>query len=260
MARIHFIPFVGIIGISALALAGCGNSSGTTGTTGSAPASSQAGGAANGGAPNTAPGQAGTTATAAATAPTAGGASSVGNNGTTAGNAEGWVLSAPKSIFGFARIQPQAATLGEIQSELAKGAAPLGVTGSQVSAVYDDPTHDVYLIFAGYNGGGFEPDKMKPVFDVAPLYTTDGTGDHLVENHVMIDAGPHGGQAGCVSSAFQSGGLAAESTICMWMTATTMGTITYYPKPDHQQLVFGTGPEVMGKVMRDLRNLVEHQS
>ncbi|WP_370346562.1 hypothetical protein [Catenulispora sp. EB89] len=172
----------------------------------------------------------------------------------------GWVLSAPKSVFGFAQIQPQAATLGTIQSELAKGAAPLGVTGSQVIAVYDDPTHDVYVIFAGYNGSGFVPDKMKPVFDVAPLYTTDGTGDHLVENHVMIGAGPHGGQAGCVSSAVQSGGLAAESTVCMWMTATTMGTVTYYPKPDHQQMVFGTGPEVMGKVMVDLRNLVEHQS
>ncbi|MEY9860013.1 hypothetical protein ABH935_005647 [Catenulispora sp. GAS73] len=241
MTRIHFIPFVGIIGISAVALAGCGGSSGTTG---SAIAPSQSITAAGNSNQSTA-----AQPSATGTAPAA---------GTVPGG--GWVLSAPKSIFGFAQIQPQAATLGTIQSELAKGAAPLGVTGSQVMAVYDDPAHDVYLIFAGYNGSGFVPDKMKPVFDVAPLYTTDGTGDHLVENHVMIDAGPHGGQAGCVSSAIQSGGLAAESTVCVWMTATTMGTVTYYPKPDHQQMVFGTGPEVLGKVMRDLRPLVEHQS
>ena len=241
MTRIQFIPFVGIIGISAVALAGCGGSSGTTG---SAFVPSQSIAAAGNSNQSTAA-QPSVTGTAPAAGSAPGG---------------GWVLSAPNSVFGFAQIQPQAATIGTIQSELAKGAAPLGVTGSQVMAVYDDPTHDVYVIFAGYNGSGFVPDKMKPVFDVAPLYTTDGTGDHLVENHVMIDAGPHGGQAGCVSSTIQSGGLAAESTICMWMTATTMGTVSYYPKPDHQKMVFGTGPEVMGKVMRDLRNLVEHQS
>lgn len=241
MTRIHFIPFVGIMGISAVALAGC---SGSSGTTGSALAPSQSITAAGNSNQSTAP-QPPATGTAPAAGAVPGG---------------GWVLSAPKSIFGFAQIQPQAATIDKIQSGLAQGAAPLGVTGSQVIAVYDDPTHDVYLVFAGYNGSGFMPDKMKPVFDVAPLYTTDGTGDHLVENHVMIDAGPHGGLAGCVSSAIQSGGLAAESTICTWMTATTMGNISYYPKPDHQQMVIGTGPEVLGKVMRDLRPLVEHQS
>ena len=257
MTRIHFIPFVGIMGISAVALAGCGGSSGTTGTTGSAPVSSQSVAAVGNGNQSPPAGGGQNTGQSTASQPSATGTTPAG--GADPGGS-GWVLSAPKSIFGFAQIQPQAATLGTIQSELAKGAAPLGVTGSQVMAVYDDPTHDVYVIFAGYNGSGFAPDKMKPVFDVAPLYTTDGTGDHLVENHVMIDAGPHGGQAGCVSSAIQSGGLAAESTICMWMTATTMGTVTYYPKPDHQQMVFGTGPEVMGKVMVDLRNLVEHRS
>ncbi|WP_194916747.1 hypothetical protein [Catenulispora rubra] len=231
MTRIHFIPFVGIIGISAIALAGCGSSSGTTGSALAPSQSITAAGNSN------------------QSAPTSGG--SPGG---------GWALSAPKSIFGFAQIQPQAATLSQIQSELAKHTAPLGVRGSQIIAVYDDTTHDVYVIFAGYNGSGFKPDNMKPVFTAAPLYTTDGAGDHVVENHVMIDAGPHGGLAGCGSSTIESGGLAAESTDCMWMTATTMGSITYYPKPDHQQMVFGTGPDVMGKVMRDLRNLVEHQS
>lgn len=58
----------------------------------------------------------------------------------------------------------------------------------------------------------------------------------------------------------QAGQIAAESTACEWMTPTTMGVISYYPKMDNQKMVFGTGSDVMGKVMRDLRNLVEHNS
>ena len=266
MTRISFIPFVGIIGISAAALAGCSSSSGTTGALGSpgVPSQNTAGNttAANG-APSTAAGSGGQGTTAGTTTGNtngSGGTSTGGNGGNTAGNSGGWVLSAPTSVFGFAQIQPSAAMLGQIQSELVKGTAPLGVSGSQVIAVYDDPTHDVYVIFTGYNGSGFDPQKVKSVFTAGPKYTTDGTGDHLVTNYEMVDAGAHGGLAGCASSMVQSGSLAAESTNCVWMTPTTMGSVTYYPKPDHKMMVFGTGPEVMGKVMVQLRDQAEHQS
>ncbi|MBS2539139.1 hypothetical protein KGQ20_40965 [Catenulispora sp. NF23] len=215
------------------------------------------------GAPSTASGSGGQGTTAGTTTGITNGSDgngTGGNGGNSAGNGSGWVLSAPKSVFGFAQIQPQAASLAKIQSGLATTAGELGVSGSQVIAVYDDPTHDVYVIFAGYNGSGFDPGKLKPVFSAGPKYTTDGTGDHLVENHVLYDPGTHGGSAGCTSTMVQSGGLAAESTACVWMTATTMGSVTYYPKPDQQKMVFGTGPEVMGKVMQQLRDQVEHKS
>ena len=229
MTRISFVPLIGILSIGAVALAGCGSSTGTNGSQGTA-------------------------------VTPIGSAASNTDGGSPAASSGNWVLSAPGSIFGFARIQPQAATLDKIQSELTKRAPALGVSGAPVIAVYDDPTHDVYLILAGYNGTGFEPGRMKSVFDVVPIHTSDGAGDHYTINSESIDPGAHGGAAGCASTLMQGGALAAESTTCVWLTSTTMGSISYYPKPDHRQMVFGTGPDVMGKVMRDLRDQVEHRA
>jgi hypothetical protein len=235
------------MGISVAMLAGCSGSAGTTGTAGTTGKTGTAS-------------TTGTAGTASTTPASSQDIAAAGNTTRSASSGAAWTLSAPGSVFGFARIQPQQVSLAKIRSELATTAAELGVSGSEVISVYDDPTHDVYVIFAGYNGSGFDPDKMKAVFDVAPLYTTDGTGDHLVENHVMIDAGAHGGLAGCATDAVQSGGLAGEATACVWLTRTTMGILTYYPKPDLKQMVFGTGPEVLGPVMRQLRDQVEHRS
>ena len=168
------------------------------------------------------------------------------------------MLSAPNAIFGFAQIQPSAATLEKIRGELAKDAAPLGVTGTQVIAVYDDPTHDVYLIFAGYNGSGFDPARLEAAYQTLPVPTGDGAGDKMVINNVTIAPGTHGGSAGCNSTMVQTGIATTEGTLCSWMTSTTLGSITYYPKPDHQKVV-AAGPDVIGKVMRDLRDQVEHR-
>lgn len=242
MARMTLISFVGLVGMGALALTGCGSSSGTVGSLGKP------------GSPGTA-GPVGTSGSAAA----ATGAATLAT-GAAPGSADRWVLSAPSSVFGFPQIQPAPATLDKIKSLLAQHAAQLGVSGPQVIAVYDDPTHDVYVIFAGYNGSGFVPDKLKAVFDVLPVTTDDGAGDRVTINSMMIDPGPHGGTAGCSSSLGQSGQLAAESTACEWMTSTTLGVISYFPKPDHQKAVFGVGPDVMGKAMRELRDQVEHHA
>lgn len=189
--------------------------------------------------------------------------SSVGSLGTTgslgSAVAPAWVLTAPSSVFGFSRIQPSSANLQKITDSLAKGAAPLGVSGTPVIAVYDDPQHDVYLILAGYNGQGFDPAKLPPLFNVQPVYTNDGAGDRVTLNSQTIDAGDHGGTAGCSSQVLQMGGLATEGTVCTWLTGTTMGSVSYYPKPDEKQMVFGAGPDLLGKVMRDMRDLAERR-
>jgi hypothetical protein len=218
-----------------LVLAGCGD---TTGVVGAGRAADTA----------DIPGVSGTAASSRPSATPA----------TPAGGA--WVLSAPSSVFGFHQIQPPDAMARNIQAELTKDTAPLGVTGTPILAVYDDPTHDVYLIFAGYNGAGFDPARLKPAVDVAPATTDDGAGDRWVTYSESIEPGPHGGAAGCKSVTAQVEAMAAESTGCLWMTSTTLGSISYYPKPDQQKLVFGAGPDVIGKVMRDLRDLVERRA
>lgn len=238
MTRISFIPFVGIVGIGAVALAGCGSSSGT-GTFG-VPVPTSIG-----------------TAAAAETAAPANDHQS--SNPAHPGTGRNWALTAPDSLFGFQRIQPSADIVDKVKQDLATHSAAIGVSGTPVIAVYDDPTHDVYLILAGYNGSGYDPARMESAYQKLPVHTDDGAGDHIVVNDMTVDPGPHGGTAGCQSTLIETGDLAAEGTLCSWLTTTTLGSITYYPKPDHSRVVTGAGPEVMGKVMRDARDQVEHR-
>jgi hypothetical protein len=248
MARKGFIGFSTLvgIGISALCHSGCGD---TTGTVGAGHTADLVG--------STSTKLFGSTSTK----PLDGERVPTTASSTHASTLErAWTLSAPTSIFGFARIQVPDAMLQKIRAELTKATTPLGVSGTEVLAVYDDPTHDVYLIFAGYNGTGFDPARVKSAFDIAPATTDDGAGDRWITYSRSIDAGPHGGSAGCKSVTAQVSDMAAESTGCLWMTPTTLGTISYYPKPDQQKMIFGTGPDVMGKVMRNLRELVERRS
>ena len=232
------------------ALAGCGATSGTV-RAGAATASGSAGSADGG----PVPGTSAPLSTPAASGPSGAPADTPAPLHTSVSPA--WVLTTPASVFGFARVQPSAANLQKITDALTKSAAPLGVSGTPVIAVYDDPQHDVYIILAGYNGQGLDPAKLPPLFNVQPVYTNDGSGDRVTLNSQTIDAGDHGGTAGCSSQVLQMGGLATEGTVCTWLTATTMGSVSYYPKPDEKQMVFGAGPDVMGKVMRDMRDLVE---
>lgn len=269
MTRIRFIPFIGIVSIGALALAGCGGGSGTTSLTGSPLVPNQSTAAGNGG--QSGGNNGGQNAAGGGAGQIGGGMNTAGQN--TAGlprsapaaggnpGGGGWVLSAPDSIFGFPKIQPRQASLAKIQSQLTTGAPALGVSGAQVIGVYDDTTHDVYLIVAGYNGSGFDPARLTAAFDKPPQSFDDGHGDRSVTTTVPIDAGPHGGTAGCRSDVAQTaGGLAVEFTLCAWMTSTTMGSVSYEPKLDGKAIVVGSGPDVMGKVMRGLRDLAEHQS
>ena len=228
-----FVSFIGIAGMGVTALAGCSSSSGTVGTAGS-------------------PAVDGGQNTAAPSAATGTGGGSTARGG-------GWVLSAPDSIFGFPRVQPSAAVLDKIQSELTKSTGPLGVSGTQVIAVYNDTTHGLYLVFAGDNGSGFNPARMQAAYQTAPVTTEDGVGDRAVVNNVTIDPGPHGGAAGCDSVMEQTAIATTQATLCSWMTTTTLGSISTYPNPEHPN-VTAVGADVMGKVMRDLRDQVEHRS
>ncbi|MEZ0108326.1 hypothetical protein ABH920_002324 [Catenulispora sp. EB89] len=170
-----------------------------------------------------------------------------------------WVLSAPDSVTGLKRVQPPAATLKTIMTTLQQAAGPLGVENDNpVVGVYDDPQYDVYIVVAGYNGTGFDPAKLTAAESVPPSFQ-DVNGTRFTNNHVTIDPGDHGGTAGCTSTLGQSGAMAAEATGCMWMTMTTFGGVTYVPKPDLQQMVYGIGPDKLGPIMRTIRAQVERR-
>jgi len=178
---------------------------------------------------------------------------------TTAPATGSWVLSVPDSVMGLSRIQPPAATLKTIMATLQQAAGPLGVANNTpVVGVYDDPQYDVYVVVAGYNGTGFDPAKLTAAESAPPSFE-NVNGTRFTDNHVTIDPGDHGGTAGCSSTLGQSGGMAAESTACMWMTTTTFGGVSYVPKPDLRQMVYGTGPDKLGPVMRTIRAQVEHR-
>ncbi|MEY9938493.1 hypothetical protein ABH932_001823 [Streptacidiphilus sp. MAP5-52] len=192
---------------------------------------------------------------------TSGGKAAGSSGGEAAGSAGGWTLRMPSTVVGLKQTTLPSDAMAKISSTLAQEAAPLGVTGGTPAvAVYDDPQYDVYIIIAGYNGSGFDPSKLTALVDAAPKTTEDGAGDRITTNSMPVDPGPHAGTAGCASELLQNGDLATESTVCSWMTATTMGSVSYYPKPDQQKMVFGTGSDVIGKLMRDVRQAVEQQS
>jgi hypothetical protein len=100
---------------------------------------------------------------------------------------------------------------------------------------------------------------MQAAYQTAPATTEDGAGGRMVINNVTTDPGPHGGTAGCNSVMEQTAIATTEATLCSWMTTTTLGSISTYPNPEHPNVV-SIDSDVMGKVMRDLREQVEHHS
>lgn len=235
-----------------LALAGCGNSSGTVGAFG---------GVGNTGSTAAIGGQnaiAGSGGHSVAAPPATTGTSIGAAGGSTAGGG-GWVLFAPKTVFGFPQIQPSASELAKIKTTLASSAAALDVTGTQVIAVYDDRPHGLYLVFAGYNGTGFDPARLQASYQTQPVTTENGAGDRITINNLTIDPGPHGGTAGCNSAMIQSQIGVTETTSCSWMTTTTLGSLFPVTNQQHPN-VLAEGPDVMAKTMRDLRDQVEHHA
>ena len=85
----------------------------------------------------------------------------------------------------------------------------------------------------------------------------DGTGDHVTVSGEPGTAGPHGGSAICQQILVESGGLAVEQSACYWLTPTTFGLITLYPKHDGDQWGFGWPATKIDGLMGTVRPEVE---
>jgi len=186
-------------------------------------------------------------AAAATAAPGAG-------SGNPAGN--GWTLTTPGSAAGLARFQPPAAELAKLTQALDQTAQELGLSGGAVEAVYDDPSQGGYLVFAGFNGSGYDPSALNRMAQV-PATRQDGTGDRITQDWQPTAAGDHGGQAGCQETMVQSGSLAVLSSSCLWLTPTTFGLVTYYPNTGSDDFLTNTPAAVVAPLMRKVRDAVE---
>ncbi|MFJ8329896.1 hypothetical protein [Streptomyces sp. NPDC094437] len=178
-------------------------------------------------------------------------------SGESSGN--GWTLTTPGSVDGLARVQPSAAKMAKLTQALDQTTAELGITGSSVEAVYDDPSQGGYLVFAGLNGSGYDPSTLKRMAQV-PDTRQDGTGDRITQDWQSTTAGDHGGQAGCQETMLQSGGLAALSSSCLWLTPTTFGLVTYYPNSASDHFLTNTPASVVAPLMRKVRDAVEQRA
>ena len=200
-------------------------------------------------------------AAAARTSPTATTGSTTGSTGgstggsTTAGSG-GWALTAPGSAAGLARFQPPADEAAKLTQALDRTAGELGITGSAVEAVYDDPAQGGYLVFAGFNGSGYDPSALDRMARV-PATRQDGTGDRITQDWQPTSAGDHGGRAGCQETMVQSGSLAVLSSSCLWLTPTTFGLVTYYPDTAGDDFLTNTPATVVAPLMREVRDAVE---
>jgi len=181
-------------------------------------------------------------------------AASGAGSGNPAGN--GWTLTAPASAAGLARFRPPAAELAKLTQALDQTAGLLGISGSTVEAVYDDPSQGGYLVFAGFNGSGYDPSALNRMAQV-PATRQDGTGDGITQDWQPTAAGDHGGQAGCQETMVQSGSLAVLSSSCLWLTPTTIGLVTYYPNTGSDDFLTNTPADVVAPLMRKVRDAVE---
>ena len=168
----------------------------------------------------------------------------------------GWALTAPGAAAGLARFQPPADEAAKLTQALDRTAQELGITGSAVEAVYDDPAQGGYLVFAGFNGSGYDPSALDRMAQV-PATRQDGTGDRITQDWQPTSAGDHGGQAGCQETMVQSGSLAVLSSSCLWLTRTTFGLVTYYPNTGSDDFLTDTPASVVAPLMRKVRDAVE---
>ena len=168
----------------------------------------------------------------------------------------GWALTAPGAAAGLARFQPPADEAAKLTQALDRTAGELGITGSAVEAVYDDPAQGGYLVFAGFNGSGYDPSALDRMARV-PATRQDGTGDRITQDWQPTSAGDHGGRAGCQETMVQSGSLAVLSSSCLWLTPTTFGLVTYYPDTAGDDFLTNTPATVVAPLMREVRDAVE---
>lgn len=196
---------------------------------------------------------------AAPTTATSAGSPATAETATAAPSAPGWVLAPPAQIDGYQRYQPPTSQQQAITSQITSDAAELGVTGTQVSAVYEDRADLIYGVFAGVNGSGFDPASLHAKL-WQPPHTSDNGTARVTISWDDTDPGPHGGAAICKQTLTQTGMLAVESTSCYWMSPTTFGEVFVIQDPHAQRIVYDQTAANVGPLMRTLRAAVEHRS
>ena len=196
-----------------------------------------------------------TASTAAATATTA--------------SATGYVLSAPSSIDGWKLTTPTSSTQQKMQQGLSQAEqAAGGVSGTPVTGLYDDTADQMWVVFVGLNGSGFDPSRLATAAEAEPVSTVDGIGDRTTTSWVTgVSGGPHGGQTDCQQtlevqaglSTYSASGLATTGSACYWMTATTFGVVTLYPQANRNDWDFGYTGQQMDGFMLKVRAAVEQR-
>lgn len=182
--------------------------------------------------------------------------------------ATGYVLSTPSSINGWALITPTSSTEQKMQQGLSQAEQLVGgVTGTPVMGLYNDTADQMWVVFVGLNGSGFDPSRLATAAEAAPVNTMDAIGDRLSTTWVTgVSGGPHGGETDCQQtleaqaglSTYSATGLASTGSACFWMTGTTFGVVTMYPQPSRTDWDFGYTGEQMDGFMLKVRAAVEH--
>ena len=176
-----------------------------------------------------------------------------------ANTASSYVLTTPAKIGGWTLTAPSSSVLPKMQQGLDQAEQLVGVTGTPVMGLYDDPTDQAWVVFVGVNAAGLDPSKLATVAEAAPEHTMDGVGDRVTSTWLPDEpGGPHGGQTDCNESVIQADdGLATEGADCFWMTPTTFGVVTLYPKADRTLTDFGWSGAQMDGFMLTVRAAVE---
>ena len=180
----------------------------------------------------------------------------------------GYVLSAPASIDGWALTTPTSSVGQQMRQGLSQAEQLVGgLSGTPVTGLYDDTADQMWVVFVGLNGSGFDPSVLATAAETAPVSTMDALGDRMTTSWVPgVTGGPHGGRTECQQTLeVQAGlstaaatGLATTGSACFWMTGTTFGVVTLYPQANRNDWDFGYTGNQMDGFMLKVRAAVEH--
>ena len=218
----------------------------------------------------------GTTSSASSTSsaspiPAAGATSTAVASGAAAqdGGSAGYLLSTPSSVAGWKLTAPTSAVKQQMQQGLSQAEQAIGgLSGTPVTGLYDDTADQMWVVFVGLDGTGYQPSQLATAAETAPVSTMDAIGDRLTTSWVTgVSGGPHGGQADCQQTlVVQAGlstsaatGLATTGSACYWMTGTTFGVVTLYPQQNRSDWDFGYSGQQMDGFMLKVRAAVEQQ-
>ncbi|KJK59183.1 hypothetical protein [Saccharothrix sp. ST-888] len=177
-----------------------------------------------------------------------------------AAQAAAYRLGTPGSAGGYAFHQATGASEQKMSTEEQRITGLLGISGTPVRALYDDAAENEWIVFIGVNGTGFDPSRLHARLWQPPITRPDGSGNRSTLSWQDADPGPHGGRAICSEELLQSGAMAAENSACMWMTPTTFGEVSFYPKGFSDRLLKGFTTADAVNLMRGIRADVEQSA